>query len=107
MLQIDGEPGGLHVRTLVAAFGHLAILGQVRTFRRRDAATLERPEQALDSALHEAGPVGVFDAQDERPSVMEGEQLVIESGTETADMEKARRGRCESEEHTSELQSRL
>ncbi len=90
VLSIDIKALGLDIWSLIALLDELAICEE-HAFVRHKASRLHYLCQTLDRAFDETIAISIFDTQDERAAMALGEEIVIERGTEAADMEVASR----------------
>ena len=79
---VDVAAFALAVGRVRAAVGHALV--------EADAEPVHGLDDVLFGAGHEAAAVGVFDAQDHLAAEVAGEEVVVESGADAADVERAR-----------------
>ena len=81
----------LAIRPMIAAEAHALV--------ELDAEPLERLDDVFLCSRHEAARVGVFNAEDEVAAMLTGKEVVVERGTNTADMKRSGRAWSETDAH--------
>ena len=84
---VDLAPLGLTVRTVLSyGFNLLSDFLQAQTFVNADAQPIEGLQDILLSARHKTRRVGILNTQEHVSAVLTGKQVIVQSGTYTADV---------------------
>ena len=88
----------IYVATLALAIRPM-IASEAHALVEFDAQPLERLDDVFLCSRHEAARVGVFNAEDEVAAMLTGKEVVVERGTNTADMKRSGRAWSETDAH--------